>query len=974
MIPQLKFQSPLSLATQTFLKALAAHAFSGDIEQDPAQRLVMSTDNSVYQILPQAVLFPRQADDIQKIFMLATDVNFKTISFAVRGGGTGTNGQSLCSGIIIDCSRYMNAIKEINLAEQWVVVESGVVLDQLNKYLKKLGYFFPVIISTGNRATLAGMANTNACGKGSTYYGRMSDHVLALSAVLSDGTVLQSRVFSKNEVTTLKQEHSRAAEIIRQIDESVLSNQDAIRALYPELVRTVTGYTLAEVYDAEQQHFNLNAILLGSEGTLAAITELKLKILPLPVYKLLLVVQYADFHAALCDGYEFTELKPTAIEAIDEKILALAKSDILFPVVAPFIINDHAEVGALSLIEFVADSVVGLQKIENQIIQFVKQHPASSRLSYVVTRQVEEMQHLWELRKKSVGLLGRYHIDDKVPISGVEDTLVPPRQLAAFITDFRKILDELKLSYGMFGHVDAGCIHVRPAFDLSNPENEALYFRVITKVEALVRRYGGILWGEHGKGFRSQFSADVFGEKLFAELCKIKKVFDPDNRLNPGKIAVPSGVPGEIVAIDAPSRRGEFNREIDPKWRQHFHIAMLCNGNGACFNFDDHEMICPSYKVTRDRVHSPKGRANLLREWLRLLSLRQPPMTRTSDYSHEVYRAMQGCLGCRSCATECPVQVDISAVKAEFLALYHTRYRRTLRDRLTARSERMAYWQSKIPRFSNFVLGNDVTRFVFKWCLGLEGLPKISYPSMKQLLKKTSFTIKNKPKRVVLLPDWVTVFYDAPVFAASHQLFKKLGFEVVLPDWFENGKTWHVKGYLKQFQKIAEKNTEWLCRFSDGGIPIVGIDPSITLTYRHEYPRYVPQAKQLHVLLPQEFLANQEIVLKNNRSDQPIVLLMHCTEKTSSQLLQEAWIQLFKKFGIHLTIVNTGCCGMAGIYGHEREHRDYSRQLFYMSWMEHLQRDAIVLATGFSCRSQIRRFTQYEVSHPLQFLLDLMPS
>ncbi|HAZ49624.1 MAG TPA: glycerol-3-phosphate dehydrogenase [Cyanobacteria bacterium UBA11369] len=1064
MIPRLTLQETLKPEYTLFLEALAKTPFSGEMRPDFASRLLMSTDNSIYQILPQAIVFPRSESDLVHLFKLANREQFKNIAFAPRGGGTGTNGQSLSPGIIIDCSKYMNRILEVNLEQAWVRVQPGVVLDQLNADLKPYGVFFAPSVSPSDRATIGGTINTDACGKGSRIYGRTSNHILELNWVLSDGTAARSHSISPATLSDLKQQPGRLGKIYRQVDEIVTSKREIIAQTFPKIPRFMTGYNLAKVY--QNDNFNLNWILAGSEGTLAVITEAKLKLTPLPKYKQLLAIHYRCFDDALSAAETLLATEPAAIETIDEKILDLAKQDAIYHHVKDFV----GDAKALNLVEFTGETI---EEIQHKVSEIKLEN------GYYLAPNGSEINNLWNLRKKGVGLLGNTKGERK-PIPFIEDTAVSPECLASYIREFKALLTEYELDYAMFGHVDVGCLHVRPALDMKAPNDEKLIRELSDKVVSLVRKYGGVMWGEHGKGFRSEYTPIFFGE-LYEDLRKIKAAFDPDNRLNPGKIVTPFGSDAEVVKIESPLR-GHFDRQVPASVREEYAEAFSCNGNGACFNFNPDSVMCPSYKGTsdtpngtlRDRIHSPKGRATLLREWWRQIgtvgarhqknfelvtklntAVPLPPAytgTRQEknfelakkhtaavplppveweelekpaifpiklwntlqkywgvyDYSHEVYQGMHGCLSCKACATQCPIHVDVPHLKSKFLQLYYTRYLRHWRDYFFANIETLASWQSYAPDLFNFITQNPVSHWLIKNLLGLVDPPVLSSFTLKQglaerqapkfdLIELSNLSQAQRENSVILLQDAFTSFFESQLVLDTYDLLSQLGYTVYMPPFFASGKPLHVKGFLPQFRTIAQKNFQTITKLGNLGIPVIGIEPSIVLTYRDEYIKIL-DAKAVfpRVQLLQEFLVTQlerlpKIGARHHQNEgllptyldrrapttcESYYLLGHCTEKTIALTSQQQWQQVFGAIGIPLTLVSTGCCGMAGIYGHETEHYAQSKAIYQMSWGRHIpsspEERQRLLATGFSCRSQVKRFEGFSPNHPVQVLLTCM--
>ncbi len=1021
MIPRLNLTLDQSLKPEyaDFLAALEKTSFSGEIRGEFASRLSASTDNSIYQILPQAVVFPKNTADLVTLFQLANQPAYHQITFSPRGGGTGTNGQSLSPGIMIDCSKYMNQILEVNVAAGWVRVQPGVVLDQLNAALKPFGVFFAPNLAPSNRATIGGMINTDACGKGSRIYGRTSNHILELEWVLPDGSVGNSYSLDLPNLSQIKQQSNRIGEIYRQVDDIVTSKPELIAEVFPKLTRFMTGYNLAKVYDSDRQHFNLNWLLAGSEGTLGVITEAKLKLTPIPKAQGLLVIHYRCFDDALLAAENLLKAEPAAIETIDETILQLAKTDVIYNDVKDFI----GDAKAINLVEFVGEMESAVKDKIEKICAAIAHNinTPQEAIGYYLAKNAQETAKLWELRKKGVGLLGNKP-GKRQPIALIEDTAVPPENLANYIGEFKRLLSEYKLEYAMYGHVDVGCIHVRPALDMKAPEDAALIRELSERVVALVRKYGGVMWGEHGKGFRSEYTPLFFGAELYQDLRKIKAAFDPYNQLNPGKIVTPFGSDATVVPLESPLR-GEFDRQVSPELQLEYEAAFKCNGNGACFNYHPDQVMCPSSKETRDRIHSPKGRASLLREWLRQLELGYPPNPPLKkggleemgflfsqpanfpmklwhtlekylgvyDFSHEVYAGMHGCLSCKACATQCPINVDIPEMKAKFLSLYYTRYLRPLRDYLIGYIETLAQWQSFAPRLVNTLTQNTLTLWLIRHSLNMVDPPVVSQFTVKQglaarkapefnLEKLANLSESEKLNSVILVQDAFTSFYESDLVLDTYDFLTKLGYTVYMAPFFPSGKPLHVKGFLGQFGAIAHKNAQYFQQIADLNIPMIGIEPSIVLTYRDEYRKIIQTNVNFTIHLLQEFLSTQLDRLPKIKPDynhyQSYKLFGHCTEKTAALASQKQWQQIFNAVGLQLNLVETGCCGMAGIYGHEAEHYAESKGIYQMSWGQQLSENIgetnYILATGYSCRSQVKRFDGWQPLHPVQLLLKLI--
>ncbi len=999
MIPQLTEQEALSPVVLSFIEALKQSDFTGDIDTHYGGRLMASTDNSIYQVTPQAVLFPRSQSDVQTLLILANEDDYSSLTFTPRGGGTGTNGQSLTEGIVVDLSRHMNRILEVNYDEGWARIEPGVILDQLNAHIKSHDVFFAPELSPSNRATIGGMVSTDASGKGSRIYGKTSNHILALDVVLTDGSAWHSVPLDADALQEVKSGDAAINRIHQGIDAIVTTKKDLIEQSFPKLTRFLTGYNLAHVHGRDGT-FNLNAIISGSEGTLAFVTEIKVKLTPLPTVKRLIVAKYLSFDDSLRAANILVQADPAAIETVDDTIVTLARQDVVWDRVGKFFSQPGDEqVKSVNLIEFAGNDAGEVEDQTKALCAKLdglmgQEHEA---VGYQLATSDVDIASLWELRSKGVGLLGNAE-GNRRPIPFVEDTVVPPEHLATYIKEFRQVLDQHGLEYGMFGHVDVGCLHVRPALDLRDEEDEKLVRIITDAVKNLVLKYGGVVWGEHGKGLRGEYMPEFFGPELYGELRRIKRLFDPANKLNPGKLVTPLDHPGQVKKLDNVPLRGHRDRQIPAAVREDFDGSVHCNGNGACFNFDVDDVMCPSYKFTRDRIHSPKGRAGMMREWLRQLTradykldieddaigrLAQLESTE-GDFSLEVFEAMNGCLSCKACTSMCPIKVDIPDLKAKFLDRFYTRYQRPLKDKLIAFGERTHHRMLPVPFLYNAGVKLPFFNQLMRDVVGLVDTPMLSSPNYQALLAKvgiqvlkeiepTALRARDLSNTVFILPDAITSFYEAGTFVDCVLLFKYIGYEPIVAPFIENGKGQHVKGFLQEFRHTASQAARQLQTLASLGRPIIGIDPAITLTYREEYRMYLDH-QEAEVWLAQEWLARE---LRHREASLPqlaptdVALLGHCGEKTSIQASGRQWQAVYKAFGLDLEIVKAGCCGMAGAFGHEAIHYEESKGIYEQSWKLKLGatgHDRQFIATGASCRSQVQRFEGVELAHPLQFL------
>ncbi|MGP5144336.1 FAD-linked oxidase C-terminal domain-containing protein, partial [Vreelandella alkaliphila] len=735
-------------------------------------------------------------------------------------------------------------------------------------------------------------------------------------------------------------------------------------------------------------------------------------------------VRYASFMDALRDAKALmtASARPTSIETIDDTVLQLAMEDFVWDSVAAFFpATGSTPIRGINLIEFNDDDPARLSERVRAFTEHLSQDPTVERLGYTLAEGRPQIQKVYAMRKRSVGLLGNVQ-GEKRPIAFVEDTAVPPEHLADFITEFRAALDARQLSYGMFGHVDAGVLHVRPALDMKDPEQEKLIREISDQVAALTQKYGGLLWGEHGKGVRSEYGPKFFGE-LYPSLQRVKAAFDPHNQLNPGKIASPAehheliakDSDPELLTVDGVTLRGQLDRTIDERAWQAYDAAVYCNGNGACYNYDLDDPMCPSWKATRDRVHSPKGRASLMREWLRLQSqagidvveesrkkktengwgfIKSFPLRVANtlsrkqhhDYSHQVYDAMAGCLACKSCAGQCPIKVNVPQFRSQFLEVYHGRYLRPLRDYLIGGTEFMLPTLAKVAPLYNALLKQRWVDSLMRQGLGMSDSPQLSRASVKKQLRAwgvaeatpTSLALLTEQQRansVIIVQDAFTSHFEAKLVIDVVELLSRLNLRVFVMPFSANGKPLQVQGFLGAFERTAEKQAKRLRALAEFDVPMVGIDPAMTLTYRQEYVKALGAEQVPEVFMLQEWLATRMNTLAPrplNLTDPGFKLLSHCTEKTNAPGSPKAWQQVFAAFGLELELAITGCCGMSGTYGHETRNVATSKTIYAQSWQPQVEADentGKLLATGYSCRSQVKRYSAQTLHHPLQALL-----
>ncbi len=1007
MLPHLNNNTSIDAHANQFCSALKKRGFSGDIELDLANRAVQSVDNSIYQQFPSGILYPRSHNDISIILLTANQPAFADIVFAARGGATGTNGQSLTSGWVIDLSRHMNRILEINVEGGWARVQAGVVKDALNNAVKQHGLFFAPDLSTSSRATIGGMINTDASGQGSAVYGKTSDHIISTTSVLSDGSTWHCQSMSSDALHRSHVSNKLLDTALRRVADIVDQQAQLIENSYPKLQRAVTGYDLARIrqQQADCPTWDFNRLICGSEGTLAIVTEAIVNLEPIAKHTQLFVCSYNTIVEALHHNERLNQFLPLSIETIDDKVIALAEKNILWNEVKSLVVCPGGGVpGAISFIEIMASDE---EKLSAEVARFEDCFESTKNqwLNYQTLHKPEDRANLLALRKKAVGLLGSMQGQAR-PVPFVEDVAVPTPYLADFITDFKQLLDRHHLTYGIFGHADAGVMHVRPALNLRDPSTINMVRRISDEVFSLVRRYGGVIWGEHGKGVRSEYSPATFGE-LYPYLQQVKQAFDPHNKLNPGKIATPNAE-AQLTKIDELSTRGQRDNLISVESWEAMAELPYCNGNGTCFDWNPNTTLCPSFKASGQRLFSPKGRSQLIKEWLAQLgekhyNVNTAPVSsiwhlpkkimnhflaktsQTPDFSQQVLKSMETCLGCKACATQCPIHVDIPAARSQFYAHYYTRYLRPVRHFFIAHLEKLLPIVARTPRVYQFATESQWGRHLAERLIGLVDLPPLSQNTLQTLAGRYPMRVANernlqrldeseRPRAVIILQDSFNHYFDASVVADTYQCIERLGFIPFLAPLVENGKALNVLGYEKAFAKTAQNTAAILDTLSKYNIPMIGIDPSITLSYRHEHAKVLGYAPP--VMLLQEWLIDNLKHLQwkrqhhSGKSEQAI-LLLHCTEASQGAQTATQWESIFNRLGFSLIVKSTGCCGMAGVFGLERKNQSLSKRAYQLSWQQIVEdHPNALLVTGFSCRSQISRFGHTSTPlHPMQWLL-----
>lgn len=944
---------------EQFIHFLEDHGFEGDIGRSYAERLIAATDNSIYQQMPQLVLYPKHGNDVTLIVKAAQHTH---VPVSPRGGGTGTNAQSLTQGVMVDVTRYMDQILHFDPNTLTVRLQPGVILSRLNAFLEPFGAFFPPMVSTATRATIGGMIATDASGKGSRLYGKTSDYIVSLDVILSDGSSFTAKTFKSDEREALFQEQCRAAEACREIYHTICEHAEEIERVFPKMNRGLTGYNLQKVV-LPNGDFNPTRLLAGSEGTLAFTKEIVVRVKKKPRHKKLLVIRYATFDAALQHVQELVSAAPLAIEILDDHLLETARSDAAWSHIKDAIGKETTvPVQGMNFVEFADDNAHTLTK---QVEKAKALATAAGVIDVHLIDDEKTIARLWELRAKAVGLLGRPKgLKQGVPF--VEDTAVPPENLPAYIRDFRSILDDEGLEYGMFGHADVGCLHVRPFLNMHDVSDQKKIRRITDNVAHLTYRYGGLLWGEHGRGVRGEFSPLFFGETLFSALCRIKEAFDPYDLFNRGKL-VPVGK-HHVQKIDEIPFRGVLDAQIDAEHQKEYKEALTCNGNGSCFNQEPHTVMCPSYKATKDRLQSPKGRAALLREWLRLSEKKSKKTKDYRSFEKSVKNNLDTCLACKACSTQCPIKVDIPSLRSRFYHDYYKNRLRPLKDYLIYLLEPSLKFGRVFPKTCNLILHNKLSEMILS-LLGLVDLPSFKISSLPKTAYLTHEWLTQKSeKKLVILQDSFVGTFEGTLVDDAYDVFTTLGYDVRLSPIVDNGKACHVKGFRKKFSHIAAKITQEVLSITQHNIPVIALEPATGLMFSHEYKEEL-QGRHVRVYSPEEFLYNN-LTRKASVQREEVHLISHCSTQSLTPESGRLWADVMALFGVSVAQKKIGCCGMAGLFGHERKNATLSKKIFAKNWKNTM--DNTFLVEGFSCRCQSERIVNYRPLHPLQFFKKIL--
>ncbi len=969
------------------LDSLAAQ-LEGEFFYDTKMRTLYATDASVYKEYPLAVVYPKSEEDIRKLIRFARE---QKTSLIPRTAGTSLGGQVVGNGIVVDVSKYFDKIIEINKEEKYVIVQPGVVRDELNRQLKSVGLFFAPETSTANRAMIGGMVGNNSCGTNSIVYGSTRNHVLELKGLLSDGSMVKFNPLSNEAFQQKLMQDNLEGQVYKFLQEelSAKETQEEIEAQFPnkKIHRRNTGYAVDELirqqpFNDKGAPFNLCELICGSEGTLAFITEIKLNLVPLPPReKVVVAVHFKTLEESLRATVLAMKHQPTACELIDKIILDCTKENIEQSKNRFFVKGDPE---AILCVEFHADTREEVEAKASALQSDFEKENVGYHFPYLFGNDTTK---LWNLRKAGLGLLANIPGDPKA-VAVIEDTAVTVEDLPAYIGEFTDMMNSHQQRSVYYAHAGAGELHLRPILDLKKKEDRVLFRTIATESAKLVKKYNGSLSGEHGDGrVRGEFIPMMVGDKNYQLLRRLKYTFDPDNIFNPGKIV-------DTQPMDTSLRyeENQETRQFDTIFNYDrdggiLRAAEKCNGSGDCRKLPGSGgTMCPSYMATRNEKDTTRARANILRDFL-------SNSAEVNKFNHkEIYEVMDLCLSCKGCSSECPSNVDITTLKAEFLYQYYKENGVPLRTKAIANISRLSKLAMLFPRLSNFGLSNGFTSAVLKKALKIA--PKRSMPlyhkeTLLTWYKKNQHKLQPQDERkgkVYFFFDEFTNFNDVEIGIKALLLLARLGYEVAYMEHADSGRAQLSKGLIDQAQQLANENVRIFSTWVNKDVPLIGVEPSAILSFRDEYPRLVdksevPNARRLaqNCFIIDEFIAKEiqkgNITSKQFTKEKKYIKLHgHCHQKALSSV--DHTIQLLSlPENYHVENIPSGCCGMAGSFGYEEEHFDVSMQigeLILFPAVRNAAPDTIIAAPGTSCRHQIKDGTQKKALHPVEVLYDAL--
>ncbi|MEX0609712.1 MAG: FAD-linked oxidase C-terminal domain-containing protein [Balneolaceae bacterium] len=942
------------------------------IQRDSLTRQLYATDASMYEELPQGVAFPASIEEIQQ---LVSQANKEQFSITARSAGTSLAGQATGGGIIMDVSRHMCEILDVNVEEHYARVLPGVIQEALNRRVAPHNLIFGPDTSTMNRAMVGGMIGNNSAGSFSIKHKTTREHTLEIEAVLSDGSVAIFKALQPEELEQKKKLNNLEGHIYRSMLKLLERNKEQILANFPhpEIIRRNTGYALDRLCEMqpinpEGRPFNLCELLCGSEGTLALTASSKMNLVEKARHRILVIPQFHTLHEAMLTAVEAVKLNPSAVELVDDIILGATKGNIEQNKNRFFL---EGEPECILIIEFDGN---------DEEVLFQKAQQMAARLQelklgyhYPIVSETAKMNRVWELRKAGLGLLMGLGEDSRSP-TFCEDTAVRVQDLPEYVKDFQKIMEKHNTGCVFYAHVSVGELHLRPVIDITKESGLRTMKEMAEEIAVLVRKYRGSLSGEHGDGrARAPYIEKVLGPEMMPILHQVKEIWDPGYIFNPGKIISPKPIDTNLrfsPSYKKPKVDTFFN------WRKEGSFANateLCNGAGVCRKMaESGGTMCPSYMATKEEKDTTRGRANVFRQ---VFAGENP----AGFSSPELREALDLCLSCKACKSECPANVDMAKMKAEFMHGWHERNGASIKERFFADAGKLFPLASLLPELSNKIAASGIGKKVLDRVFGIEpkrNLPTFAHQPFNKWFKKhqKNGALKNGEK-VVLFVDVFTNYNEPQIGIAAVEVLEKMGFQVEVAKAMESGRPQLSKGFLDEAKAICTSVIEEMGVYADQEIPVIGLEPSEILTLRDEFldlcePKDLPTAKKLAI---NSFTFEEFIILNKNKIPDTntggrISLHGHCHTKALTG--NDATVEALEAAGYSVEELKTGCCGMAGSFGYEKAHYDVSMEIGELVLFPQLRekKEELICAPGFSCRHQISDGVQKKVFHPAELI------
>lgn len=953
---------------------------SGDLRTDQYSKILYSTDASIYQVMPYGVLIPQTVEDVHAAVECAKKYG---VPIVPRTGGSSLAGQAINEALVIDMTRHLDQVIEVNTDERWVRVQPGIVLDELNIHLRPMGLQFGPDPASSNRAAMGGIVSNNSTGSHSIMYGMTADHVLEMDVILGDGHQTHFQALSSDELRQYQQRAGLEGDIYRRINALTEANKEVILEGTPRHWRRCGGYNLDRFVDGasflypHDQRFNLSKLVCGAEGGLAVMTEIKLNLVPIPKQTAIAIVQFDDLHTALSAVPTILEVQPSAVELLDNLGLTMCRNVPEYARLLQTFIE--GEPYCVLITEFYGENEAELRSKIDHLKTHIQQQKVGDKGIIPVIEKSRQL-NVWTVRKVGLGLLMSIKGDHK-PIPFIEDAAVPVEHLAEYVLKIEQYCHDIGTDVAYYAHASAGCVHIRPLVNTKVASEVAKLPDIVDFSVDLLKGYGGSLSSEHGDGrARSWANERFFGPSLYKLYQNVKHTFDPDNIFNPGTIVDPKPMIDDL-------RYGEnydvipLRPKLDFSHEQGFNRAVeMCNGAGICRKKTTGTM-CPSFMVTREEEHSTRGRANSLRA---AMSGRLPAKEFTSKRMYEV---MDLCISCKACKSECPSSVDMGKIKTEFQAQYFEANGTPIRSLLFGNIAGISRLSSGIlSSLANWGVNNSLVKSLLDSILGISksrSLPQFAKQPFTAWFNKREKPILNgKSKgRVVLFNDTFNTYNYPQTAIAATEVLEAIGFEVVLPGIKCCGRPSISKGLVEHARELAADTIERLLPFAEQNIPIIGLEPSCILTLRDEYLYLLPNDERVQKVADctitfEEFIADlaekSELDLEFIVDQRELLLHGHCHQKAlvgtdpSKQTLT-----LPANYSV--SEVDSGCCGMAGSFGYEKEHYDISLKMGerrLLPAVREAEDDTIIVAAGVSCRQQIKHGTGKQALHPAEVLRD----